>query len=1157
MSGSPSDALGHDGAPPPGPGAAAFDVCGPLPSGVTVLEASAGTGKTYTIAALTARYVAEGMPLEQMLLVTFTRMATGELRDRVRERLVAVEQGLTRALAEEASRSATADEVVRLLAQGSTAQVTERRDRLARALADFDAATIATTHGFCQEVLGGLGIAGDIAADTVFAEDLTDLLEEVVDDLYVRRFHARDTPDFTRAQAMRIALMAVNNPAARIEPESAPDESVAAMRVRLARAVRAELEARKRATGVMTYDDLLTRLHDALRGPGGEAVAKRLRARFAVVLVDEFQDTDPVQWEIMRRAFGDGTLVLIGDPKQAIYAFRGADVYAYIDAAASAGSHATLVVNWRSDQGLIDAYDALFSGARLGHEGIVYRAVRAAGCNQAPRLTGTPVSAPLRLRIARRDDPAVGRTPGGYARKQPAREQIAADLADDLVALLESGAEVEIRDQAGATVRRERVRPGHVAVLVRTHRNAARVRDALDGAGIPAVVSGAGSVFGTPAAGEWLRLLDAIERPASAPRAHSAALTCFLGWSAERVALAGDDDWEDVHRRLHEWGRVLRDRGVASLTERITLTEGLPGRVLATADGERRMTDVRHVAQLLHAAASSEQLGTAALASWLRRRIAEADRDTADEERSRRLESDAAAVQILTIHRSKGLEFPIVYLPYLWEDVPLARDPEPIFFHEPVLGDARTIDVGLDGPDWSRHLRQHQAEQRGEDLRLAYVALTRARHQAVVWWAGSFDSRNSALSRLVFGRGVGEDVPPTGRFTPSDDAAQARLEELAAKAPGCVSVERAEPGPPRRWSSAPGPRAGLEVARFERGIDRDWRRTSYSDITVAAHEPLVGSEPEEDVVADEHPPGAPVAAPLAAAATGAAAAAGVLPSAVDAALHAVPSPLAAMPAGVHVGTFVHRLLQVADFAAPDLDGELARHVATTRRPADVGDPEVVVAGLGAALRTPLGPLLSGRRLCDVTRADRLDELAFELPLAGGDTGGGAGLELAAVGVLLREHLPAGDPLAGYAARLADPALRSGARGYLTGSIDLVVRDGERFAVIDYKTNWLAGPGEELTAWHHRPAALMAEMERYHYGLQALLYTVALHRYLRWRLRGYDPERHLAGVLYLFLRGMSGPDTPVVGTNPCGVFAWQPPARLVEALSDVLDRGAAR
>ncbi|MDP9133768.1 MAG: UvrD-helicase domain-containing protein, partial [Actinomycetota bacterium] len=184
----------------------AFDVCGPLPTGVTVLEASAGTGKTFTIAALAARYVAEGIPLEQLLMVTFTRMATGELRERVRERLVSAEQGLERALAGALPED---DEVVRLLATGTDDQVRVRRERMARALADFDSATIATTHGFCQEVLGGLGVLGDVGSDTTFVEDISDLRGEVVDDLYLRRFARRGTPEFGRAEAMEIASAAM------------------------------------------------------------------------------------------------------------------------------------------------------------------------------------------------------------------------------------------------------------------------------------------------------------------------------------------------------------------------------------------------------------------------------------------------------------------------------------------------------------------------------------------------------------------------------------------------------------------------------------------------------------------------------------------------------------------------------------------------------------------------------------------------------------------------------------------------------------------------------------------------------------------------------------------------------------------------------------
>jgi exodeoxyribonuclease V beta subunit len=504
-------------------------------------------------------------------------------------------------------------------------------------------------------------------------------------------------------------------------------------------------------------------------------------------------------------------------------------------------------------------------------------------------------------------------------------------------------------------------------------------------------------------------------------------------------------------------------------------------------------------------------------------------------------------VQVLTIHRSKGLEFPIVYYPYLWEPGYLPRESMPIAFHDPAAGDERVIDVGMEGADYARHRRRHEAEQRGEDLRLAYVALTRARHQAVVWWAGSWDSRNSALGRLLFARGPDGEVPAAGAATPADAAAIARFHELAEAAEGCISVERSIVEGAAEWSGHPRGGAALSAARFDRALDRGWRRTSYSDITAGTHEPRVGSEPDEQVVVDEEPVAAP--APVAGGDGG---------GADGTELGAVPSLLGAMPSGVRVGTFVHRVFEAADFAAPDLRAELAVQVdaVQARRRVDIGDPGAVVAGLAAAVETPLGSLLGGGRLRDVARADRLDELDFELPLAGGDEPLGR-VTLAALGAVL-----ASDPsIADYAARLDDPALRQSVRGYLAGSIDLVVRTrepggGERFAIVDYKTNWLAAPDAALTAWHYRPAAVAAEMRRGHYVLQALLYTVALHRYLRWRLRGYDPERHLAGVLYLFVRGMTGEATPVVEGQRCGVFAWRPPAALVQDLSDLLDRGEA-
>ncbi|MGH2856265.1 MAG: UvrD-helicase domain-containing protein [Solirubrobacteraceae bacterium] len=1130
----------------------AFDVCDPLRPGVTVLEASAGTGKTHTIASLAARCVAEGVAIEQMLIVTFTRNATSELRERVRGRLVAVERGLARVIAGadgprdaaggEGSNGRDDDRVVALLARGDAVRA---RHRLGRALASFDGATIATTHAFCQEMLSGLGVAGDLDADCTLAENLDQLVDEVVDDLYLRRFHGEQAPGIGRRQAGAIARAAIGDPDT---PLATPSDESGAMRVRLAQAVRSELNRRKRAMAVITYDDLVTRLRAALTGPASAVAADQLRDRYSVVLVDEFQDTDPDQWEILRRAFGDGgtTVILIADPKQAIFAFRGADVYAYLDAARTASARATLTVNWRSDQPLIDALDALLGGIQLGHEGIVARPVHAAPGHERQGLTGAPEPEPLRFRVAPRDDPSLPQTPTGYAETEGARRYVAADAAAEAVALLRSDALV-----AGKPVR-----PADLAVLVRTHRQAGLIREALHAAGVPAVVNGSGSVFATEAARDWLTLLRALERPAATARARAAALTPFVGWSPARLDEQGDHRaWEDVHARLHRWSRILRDRGVASL---LTAIEPVPSaaragdpphalaaRLLAQIGGERRLTDLRHIARLLHGAATEGELGPAALTGWLRTRIAEADRDV-DEERTQRLESDAAAVQVLTIHRSKGLEFPVVLLPYLWDQAGRPDELQPIVFHDPDAGDARTLDVSLSGRSFRAHRDQALREERGEDLRLAYVALTRARHQAVVWWAGSWGSSSSALGRILFGRGEDGEIAQALPSTPADADVIARLRSLAAAAePGRIAVAQVRLGVPDSWSPPLGAEAQLDVANFDRGLDLRWRRTSYSAITAAAHEAWVASEPEEPAEpSDDDPAPAAPTAPAVAIRDGE---------------PGLPSPLADLPAGADVGTLVHAVLQATDFAAADLDAELALRVAEARawRSVRIGPEAELAAGLRAAIETPLGSLTGGARLRDVRRADRLDELEFELPLAGGDRPRGA-VRPARIAALLRQRLAADDPLAAYADRLADPALEREVRGYLTGSLDLVVRlrDGgePRFAVIDYKTNRLAPRDEPLTVGHYRPAAVAAEMLDRHYALQALLYLVALHRFLRWRVPGYDPDRQLAGAVYLFLRGMSGPAGPAQHGEPYGVFGWRPAPGLVPALSDLLDGG---
>ena len=1122
----------------------AFDLLAPVPPGVTVLEASAGTGKTYTIAALATRFVSEGVPLDQMLLVTFTRMATGELRERVRERLTASERLLAAALA--GVEPTGADELDQLLRSGSPADIAARRSRLQVALGDFDAATIETTHSFCSEVLTELGTLADLDPDVTLTEHVDDILAEVVDDLYIRRFlNDKGEPAMNRAQAGQIAAAAVRTPDALIYPLQEPSDPAAAMRWRLASAVRNELAERKRALGVITYDDLLGRLQWTLVGANGAAAVELLRRRYSVVLIDEFQDTDPTQWDIVNTAFGDGgrRLVLIADPKQAIYAFRGADVHSYLAAARTATASATLAVNYRSDACLLAGFDALFGGVRLGHPEIVYRQVSAAPGHAGWRLRGTPSAGALAFRVLDRSQ--ITLTNAGFASTAEAREAVARDVGADIVALLNAGAEIEQRDRDGVVTATVPVGPGDIAVLVDKHRNAASVQRELEAAGVPAVIAGAGSVFSTAAASDWLALLEALERPASQPRARTAALGPLIGWDAARLAAADDAATAALHQSLYRWNRSFAEQGIAAMTDAVMVECRVATRALAQIGGERLMTDLQHVAELLHRATVEEQLGLSALTAWLRQRIdAAASEGAHGDERTRRLDSDAAAVQVLTIHRSKGLEWPIVYCPYLWDTGRIPEERTPVYFHR---DGQRAVDVSLSGASYDANRRRHNAEERGEDLRLAYVALTRARHRTVVHWAGSWDAGNSPLSRLLFARAASGEIAVDGPRTPADVDAFAALTAVAERAadPAAVTVSWARAGGRQaRWSGRAGDSPPLAAAAFERGIDSRWRRTSYSALTAAAHDRQVASEPEDSLLADE-PAAEEIAGPAEVSGPGPGDAAAL--------------PLAPMAFGPAVGTLIHAALDLSDFAAPKLVPELALRLAEAAGPRGVallGCPVGQVAtGLARALATPIDAL-DGLTLAGLDRSARLDELTFELPLAGGDRpADAAAVTLADVAALLAETIAPDSILAGYPQRLRDPLMAGVLRGYLTGSIDLALAlpaaDGRRrFAIVDYKTNWLAAPGEPLLAANYRPALLALEMQRTHYLLQGLLYSVALHRFLRWRLPGYAPDRDLAGIHYLFLRGMTG-------DGATGVFSWQPPAGLVARLSDLLDARRAR
>ena len=1107
-----------------------FQLTGPLPTGTTVLEASAGTGKTYTIAGLVTRYVAEGVAaVEELLVVTFGRAATAELRERVRERLVTARD----ALADPATALQSTDAVIAQLAAGD---VPARRARLSAALAGFDAATVATLHEFCQQVLTSLGTAADVDPTATLVEDVDDLVEEVCDDLYVR-FAVRpgaNPPPFSRAVALRIAREAVHRPDARIEPQGTVPESPENLRVRFAEGVRKEVGRRKRSRRVMGFDDLLTRLREALTADvAGPVACGRLRRRYSVVLVDEFQDTDQVQWDILRTAFhGYCPLVLIGDPKQAIYAFRGADVRSYLEAAGVADRTATLGMNFRSDPAVLRGTAALLRGAALGDERIVVRPVSPKWSSAAlVGADGAEDPAPLRLRVLARDGlPTTART--GVPAVGDVRAVVARDVAEQVVAVLGEG--LQVRPHENGSPRP--LEAGDVAVLVRTGAQALLVQEELRRRNVPCVLSRGPSVFATPAAREWVSLLEGIEQPHRAQRVRRVALSAFVGSTAAGLDAAGDRATDDLSVDLRAWGTVLAERGVSGMFAVVSEAHGLAGRLLGIVGGERRLTDLRHIAEVLHAESALDPGGgVSSLLSWLRGRVDEAAGDV-DQERSRRLDTDRASVQIATVHTSKGLEFEVVCVPFGWDStgggskdrLPVAHAPD----------GPRVLHVGgPSAPGYDATCRAADTEDLGEELRLFYVAVTRAISRLLVWWAPSTNTQKGALHRLV----MADDVTavPEKVALPTDPVLRDRLDVLF---PGgsAVAVEAV----PLRVSGArlpavTTPATHLTVASFRAAVDLGWRRTSYSGLTRGLHDNHGGgrsvlSEPEIEATNDETD----------------AETTDLLEAGDPHGWKGIGSPMADLPAGTGFGTLVHSVLEGFDPSLPDRAAHLAA-LARAQFAPQLAEP--LAASLDPVMRTGLGPLAGGRALEDFTVADRLAELDFELPLAGGDESRGGGSRLGDVAGLLRRHLPTGDAVHRYADLLADPVLAAeGLRGYLTGSIDAVLRAEGRFLVVDYKTNRLAGPGEVLTAWHYRREALDEAVLAAHYPLQALLYCVALHRFLRWRQPGYDPAVHLGGVLYLFLRGMGGAEVPAGDDGvPPGVWSWKPPAELVVDLSELL------
>ncbi len=1211
--------------------------------GTHLVEASAGTGKTFAITALVLRLLIERrLPLEQILVVTFTRAATAELKQRIRRRV-------QEAAAAFADPGASKDEFLTGLARASR-DLAEDRRRLEQAVLAADQASVMTIHGFCQRVLQENAFETGTPFGVELVSDVRPMLRELVEDWWARTFAEVSSAEldyaaekgFTLAAAETLAAAAVALPdmvvvaapappvaasealqhyhelrrrvatvwresrrsvmdqlfssnalhggkyrrdylekwlaelEALLEPEHETfdgwfemfakftPESLAAgtkkggqppshpffaycqelldarhvadsaleyllqqRKCDLASWVRTELGKRKAEDCVQTFDDLLGELSRALRGARGRTLSECLARQYRAALIDEFQDTDPVQYEIFRRIYRDAeaSLFLVGDPKQAIYAFRGADIFAYLRAVRDTPDEHrwTMAINWRSDPGLITAVNTIFGSCErpfLLH-GIDFHEVAAReGARNELTIDAQP-AAPLEILYVSAESAGAPRQ--RLTKVDFGGEQLPLLVATDIRRLLAADARV-----AGRAVQ-----AADIAILTRTNQQASDMQHELRRFGIPSVLGGDASVLDSAEARALLAVMQAMERPGSDDWLWTALASAPLGLCAEEVACARGDVvvWEQWEERFSGWHAAWQRFGFMRAFRQLSKDLGVPRRLLTRVGGERALTNWLHLAELLHQVASTKRLGMPALIDWFEQvqQDQDARREIGSEDQQIRLESDASAVQLVTMHRSKGLEYPVVYCPYLWEAAALRPDEiRHVLYHDPADGQRLKLDIRTKG-EKSAELDQAKDERLAEYLRLTYVALTRARHQCRLVWGLFTGVESSPLAHLLH-TGFRGRHGESGPEKLDETRMREQLAALAREAGGTIGIRELVPSsadPLQHADSMPeiaGPRV------LERTLQRTFRTSSFSALT-SDHEMVARTQgvvrDRDDVARGQRqpPPGDTPQAPA--------------------------SNLAGFPRGARSGELLHAILENVDFAALDgrepstetalvsgTDGleQVARVQMGLHGFAYAEWGDTVCQCIRAVLAAPLDD--DGRiRLELVTRARRLSELEFVLPVP---SRAAQGLTAAALGEA-------------FAASAVDPVVRDYSAavsrlefapltGFLRGFIDLVFEFEGRWYVVDYKSNDL---GE--TAAHYEREALVESMVSHHYILQYHLYVLALHRYLQHRLSGYAYEKDFGGVYYLFLRG--------VGADPrrrTGVWFDRPPFDLIERLLSALE-----
>ncbi|NOQ37160.1 MAG: exodeoxyribonuclease V subunit beta [Methylococcaceae bacterium] len=1134
-----------------------------LKTGINLIEASAGTGKTYAIAMLVLRFVVEkDLNIEQLLVVTFTKAATEELKDRIRARLAEAKQAAY-------GRRENAEKSVLEWLDALAIDKAIIKQRLEAALLNIDQAGIFTIHGFCQRILSEHALESGQLFDFELTADIHSIKQRCADDYWRKQLYPRNalqvsllTAEYSTPESLLNSIESVSLSSKAILPAaknlesllenveqlinqaqgqfndcyqtlnnsfeagkfkdkysenfdevaanfkswleggnlSLPEPEALALfsdtgvsgglngakfrktnkqsgeerkseyldelalensafndladeileialhfRLGLLDDLRISVDEYLQQLNQLSFDDLISRLASALKNDEQQLLTQALQQRFSVALIDEFQDTDDQQWDIFRTLFTakNQYMYLIGDPKQAIYKFRGADIFSYFSAKDTAQHHFTLGHNWRSHPQLVTAVNKLFERDQAFlFEKLPFNDVAAARkINDGDVHYKEESIAPMMLWQLGESDNKTGDWTSGKA-----AEEIKTAVVNEILELLNQAYTLKIEDN------HRDLKPKDIAILVRSNRQARDYQAALQKQGVPAVLNSIESVFAVPQAFELYQLLQAVSSTGDMRRLKQALTLDWFGLEGQSFyALMNNEAELDAWvSRFSEYHLLWQQQGLMAMMSRLLAHEKVHSHLAALPLAERILSNLHHLIELLQETASEQHLGIEKTLEYLAQTIQDAEGGS--EEQQLRLESDDEAVKIVTMHRSKGLEYAVVFCPFLWQsNERLKQEQELIKCHV----DGNMIN-DLGSNEFEKHKLLALNEQLAEDLRILYVALTRAKYRCYIAWANvrtKNSPNNSALAYLM------------DFYFDDFDAQHKKLKVFQDEQPDVFAYELLEPkteisGYYQTQQQIINP----VVKKRSRYFDSHWQMSSYTALAALTKEEAPDLPEDKAQESDDEP-----------------LTINNYPLTID------------LPRGSHTGNVIHSLLEFNSFkklAEPETDISLQRDKTCQRYGLRLENPEVINQLLQTVVSTPLS--VDDEEFClkNLEYWQCVKEMPFYLAVND--------LDVEDINKLLA-HCPTYQAL--NKKQLA---------GYLTGFIDLICEYEGRYYVMDYKTNYLLD---------YRTETMTAAMREHNYGLQYWLYSVVLHLYLKNRLPDYNYQQHFGGVRYLFVRGM--------------------------------------